>query len=297
MKKIALSILVICLSWPLAQAQDIFRPISANSGSSGSSSEAATTPSLVETAVKDAFFIIRQSYRLKDSAKKPKFYGWNGNDYFGLSYSLGIKTTTGYYTDDKALNPWKYDANYESYSANKTYQPVLSETKYRPFGTDTYTDLPFLVDSCKLLLRNFVHVRNSKIFSRQGFLAETVSGEQNGWLVWVVVDKSLELAGATSSFLVVNPSRITFENTQDTYPVTAPSVGYNKVVAGGAYLVPQASSGQITYKLTGLLSGAPGEQWSLVKIAGALSEVKAGANKDGLTPIDNSKKSTKKKKK
>ncbi|MDR1555698.1 MAG: hypothetical protein LBS88_01535 [Tannerellaceae bacterium] len=288
MKKIVLCIIVFFISLHFLEAQSIYPSIKTTSN---------VNPGLIEEAVKDVFFIIRQGYQLKDvSVKPPKYYGRDNNPFFGFTYSLGIKTTTGFYTDEKVLRPWDYDSNYDSYRTNKSYEPVLSGARYRSFYSDNLQEMTFVTDSCATLSKPFVHVKNTKIFNGKGFSTEVRNGIQNGWLVWVVLDKPLETIGSVGSFLVLNPHELQLESSQKTYEMPVPSVERNKIIAGGIYIVPVASAGQISYQLVGLISESD-NKWYLQKITGVLSEITTAKekketsapteNKDGLTPVEN----------
>jgi hypothetical protein len=281
MKKIILSLLVYFLNTGFSQAQSFNFQLSSNQ-------------QLIETAVKDGFFIIRQSYQLKNvSVNPPAYYGWNGQPHFGTVYSLGIKTANGFYTDDKAWRPWAYDSNYEQYRADASYVPVISETNVRPPDSAAYTSLSFSSESCKPGPDSlFVAVRNNG-FGGTGFATDNENGKKNGWIVWAVADKPLASSDTIPVTFLIYRTELTFEAGKNAYEVNPPNIT-NKEIAGGVYVVPDVTDvGQITFRLAGLLSRA-GNQWKVVRPEGQSATGTAGtaapapAGKGGLTPAGKS---------
>ncbi|MDR1115828.1 MAG: hypothetical protein LBL33_06755 [Tannerella sp.] len=274
MKLVKLFILSVCMSTQALFAQFSDFPFSFGS------------QALVEAAVEDGLFIIRQKYQLKEvKSGTPAYYGWNNQPHFGTTYTLGIKVTNGFYTDDKALHPWNYDTNYAPYRANADYEPVISETGYRPLGSTKYEVMPFSTEQCHAVDSPFVFVQN-ETFRQKGFPANNGNGKKNGWLVWAVSDRPVSASDTVSVSLTIYRAELVFEEGKNVYEIKEPAID-NKEIVGGIYVTPEATDvGQLTFGLSGILSKVD-NKWKVVRTgykSGAASASAAGG--DGLTPVD-----------
>jgi hypothetical protein len=246
---------------------------------------------LIEEAVKEGIFIVRRSYQLKDSlADPPQYYGWNHAPNFGETCSMGVKTTNGYYLDDKAVYPWKYDPKFEEYSRSKQYVPVISQSEYRPYHPLTDSAfIPFPYPNGVSTGESFHFVADS-LFGNKGFPLDDSDGLKQGWLVWLVSADSLENASAESLSLLIYRNELTFEAGKSTYKIEAPST--HKKVLGGLYIVPQIEGiGKITFYLSGLGYAKDG-QWQIVRLGDPVAPESGSARSEEatITPPGTSKK-------
>ena len=235
---------------------------------------------LIEDAVKDGLFIVRQAYKLQDrTADEPAYYGWNNKPFFGETFSIGVKIPEGYYINDKAINPWDYDSNFERFiSNNPQYDPVFSETKYRELADTACIELPFEMQSYKEIKEKCLYEINDALFDGKGFEVKSTDEKNEGWLVWVVTDKPITELNDSTVALITYRKELTFQPEVNSYEIESPS--FEKNIIGGIYIVPKVTEiGKITFLLTGFLH-LENEKWSVVKFLESQS-----ADENQLTPL------------
>jgi hypothetical protein len=241
---------------------------------------------LIEEAVQDGIFIVRQQYQLMDTtAETPEYWGLNGALHFGASYSLGVKTTKGYYLDRKAVYPWLYDDNFDEYRDSDKFAPVISQTGVRHLDSLAYRAIAFNDKSTTAVADSqFYYVDDSATFGR-GFIEDNTAGEKKGWLVWAVSEKTMQTVPDTVNVsMLIYRTELNFVNEQTEYEIKKPST--NKTILGGIYVLPETTDiGVITVKLCGTLL-LKDDKWEVVKIRkndpAAVVPVTGGR----LTPVD-----------
>lgn len=241
---------------------------------------------LIEDAVKNGIFLLRQDYQLKDTATG-KYYGRGGNNMFGSVYAWGIKVKGGYYLSDRGVRPWRYDANFDEY--RRTHVPVLYKT-YRKEITDT-TIITLQWDGeqmTELVPGKFGYVTDS-LFQEEGFEADLTFGKKAGWLVWIIAEKAIEEAmpGTPVSYTIYR-KELTIKKDVEEYPTNAPST--ERKIWGGIYIVPeQTAVGQITFRLVGIMAQLDG-QWTVFtpfrKIAALEESAPVYKGGNTLTPVE-----------
>ncbi|MCL1932716.1 MAG: hypothetical protein FWF53_02735 [Candidatus Azobacteroides sp.] len=241
---------------------------------------------LIEEAVKGGIFIIRQSYQLKDT-NTDELYGFHNAEHFGYTVSVGIKAQNGYYLDNMAVEPWKYDNKFIEYNDQKQYLPVISESKYRSLTDDSaFSDLPYDKDKLKVLSGGQFYFAQDSFFDNQGFDADNSDGNKDGWLIWVVSSDSIKAAGNESLSLLVYRNELTFEPGKNTYKIKEPPTD-NRVL-GGLYVVPEVTGiGKISFCIGGLLNKKEG-YWQVVRLTESIFKREIIGDKpvkEGLTPI------------
>ncbi|MDR1023133.1 MAG: hypothetical protein LBL94_07690 [Prevotellaceae bacterium] len=236
---------------------------------------------LIEDAVKDGIFILKQSYQIKDVATTPPtYYRWGDNPHMGTVYTVGIKAADGFYTCSKALSPWNYDKRYEQYRKVATYLPVISETSYRPLDSAKYAAMTFSADSSIFAVDSSIIHLKTGLFERKGFREDYSPGAKAGWLVWIASDKNIAEADAVHISLTIYKTELRYEAGKNRYEVKKPAVA-GKVIIGGLYLVPEVTGiGEIVFKLAGFAHKLAG-RWNVVVPAAS----QAAARQVGLTPI------------
>ena len=242
---------------------------------------------LIEEAVKDGLFVVRQRYQLQDTtAQTPALFGWQNRNWFGESYSLGIKVKTGYYLSDKAIRPWIYDPKYEQYTANNKLTPVLSAREYRTVEDTVYKALPNNDISVKEISSSYIfQVQDSVSFEQKGFPVDTCDGTKKGWLVWLVTDKPLEEQTDQLPTYLIYRLEMNFEQGKDRYEIREPSS--EKHILGGFYFVPAFNEiGQITFCLAGILNHE-NSKWYVVCLSDSIDTkvIQPNDSEVGLTPI------------
>ncbi len=237
----------------------------------------------VEDAVTGGIMIVRQRYRLQDD--KSKYWGFNNNPWFGENYTIGVKIQGGYMVSDKAVHPWNYDPNYDNYRSGG-YRPEILETACRPATDSLFSELPFAGSGYREISDKKFHAIDSGFFNGVGFETDNTGGRKEGWLVWVIADKTIAEAPATALSFICYRSELTFTDGTSLYDVKGPST--QKKIIGGIYVLPVVTGvGRVTFRLAGMLH-AEKEKWSVVRAVAGNSTGGFGPPKE-LTPAINPK--------
>ncbi|MDR1683790.1 MAG: hypothetical protein LBS25_10470 [Candidatus Symbiothrix sp.] len=226
----------------------------------------STSNQLIEDAVKNSFVVIHQRYQLQDSAGA--FYGADGKDYFGESYSLAVKTQEGYLIDNSALYPWKTDSRFEPYNGSEEYKPVLSESKYRQWNDSVYTDqfAAFKTNEAEIILENASYFMPGSQFGNEGLSVKELADKNEGWLVCVVAGQALLSDSVAKLSLVVYRWEMKTEADKSVYEIN-PKVPSGKTVVGGIYVLPEVTGiGVLSFRLLATLHSASGEKWQLLPV-------------------------------
>jgi len=281
--------LVFC--WSSMKAQVTGFP-SMNKGTTTSSTAKKTVSnaSSIENNVRNNLIIIQQNYQLEDITmekkqllgvvKKKSLFGRGGNKQFGTIYTIGVKTENGYYTDGRAVLPWLYDTNFNEYRNRNQYEPVISETNYRSWSEQEYRKLSFNSDPNVLSKDSIVLIK--KILSKPVLFIDPKTGNQKGWIVWVVKDSK---ATEPDAFAL---STQTVELTFDANGMAEYNSSVPQQVFRGLFVTEQENkSGQIVTVLSGFALKEDGK-WLIKKPTMITSATKAkmvsSANPNELTP-------------
>lgn len=188
-------------------------------------------------------YIIHQKYivRTEDGDEKTQ----NGNDFYGQSFALAVKTESGYYVSDRTATPWFYD---DEYSQSSSLEPEVSSATITPVHNIQYTDF----EDC-----SYSQIDETPLFEvsspdEDGFtlLSEADNNLGCGYIVWVVAsDSKSEVNELTTYDFVVN------EYEANLSECGVVSIKAPKNAIGGVFLIPQQSKvGQLTYKLAGVVT-------------------------------------------
>lgn len=252
----------------------------------GFSIQSTNNQQLIEEAVRDGLFLLRQDYQLKDTVSG-KYYG-RGGDVFGSVYALGVKLRGGYCLADRGVHPWEYDANFNEYRS--VYVPVMYKIYRREMAGATMTECPAWEGKQvrELVSGKFSFIEDS-LFRNEGFETDLTAGKKAGWFVWVVSGKTLEEAtpGTEVSYTIYRKELDIRENVGE-YAIDAPST--NQKVWGGIYVVPvRTAVGQITFRLIGVMDKQE-NQWIMFtpfgKLPVAVTKTTPGGKKEVLTPVE-----------
>lgn len=242
---------------------------------------------LIEDAVKSGIFIVHRSYRLQDTTvATPTFFGWQNRNYFGETYSLGIKVKEGYYFTDKAVRPWKYDSKFEEHADSKKFAPVLSASEYRMLGDTSYNVLPNgNILTMEISTDRVYLTQDTALFHQKGFSVDERDGIKKGWLAWLVTDQLMEEENLQTPSFVIYRSELTFEQGKEKYEIRDPAT--NKHILGGFYILPEITDiGQISFRLAGLAHHEDGK-WHVVRVKHSTNTdtQQSQPTESGLTPI------------
>ena len=242
---------------------------------------------LIVDAVEDGVFIVRRCYQLQDAtAATPTYFGWQNHDWFGETYSLGIKVKEGYYLSDLAIRPWIYDKKFEQYAESKKFAPILSVSEYRMLEDTSYQTLPYRGVLMKDISTHRVYLaQDIASFHQRGFSVDDSAGMKKGWLVWLVFDKPLEEQNNQKPTFLIYRSELIFDQEKEYYEIRDPVT--NKHILSGFYVVPEITDiGQINFILTGILH-RENDKWQIVRFQNSANSntIQSHSVEDGLTPI------------
>jgi subtilisin family serine protease len=170
-------------------------------------------PSKIHATVKDAVFVIRQDYYIRDTTDPArKALGLNKKPYFGRFYYLALNIEGCLVTDAAVRTPWLHDPNFTMVRDSANYVPELGASSYRRlsdtvfqnkgFGSvDTFSYFIDLHDSTLAVISVPVH---------QGLRLDTLADERADTAMWFW---TLKVKGQTA-------------DRQNVYFDTIPSVGY-----------------------------------------------------------------------
>jgi hypothetical protein len=240
---------------------------------------------LIEDAVKDGLFVIRQNYQIKDtSVTPPAYYRWGNDPHLGTVYTLGIKVNSGFYGDNKIMFPWNYNTRYEQYRNIANYVPVISETSWRSLDSTRYKTTPFSSDSCSLQSDSLAVYVKSALFAGRGFHENYSAGNKDGWLVWAVSDKPASVADTLPFSLLIYRTKLVYEAGKKRHEIKNPVT--DKKILGGLYLVPEVSDiGQIIFKLSGILIKIDNKWNVVIPDRNTAASMLQPAQPGGLTPV------------
>ena len=238
MKRIIFILVILCLYINIGNAQLYMQ---------------STNQQFVIDATESALFIIQQEYFLKDSVTGDIF-GRNEQNWFGAVTSLGIKVNGGYILTDKALRPWEYDKDYDNFRGS--YIPTNSKSLYKGLK-DT---LPVKLSLTELKyeeLSPVLYQVSDSLFHGEGLMPDKCVDEKNGWILWVVADKSTD--SLTVSYITYK-KQIVMEFGKNEYDIEKPNTTNQEVLGGMFVIAKQTAIGQITFALAGVMI-EQGDKW------------------------------------
>lgn len=88
---------------------------------------------LLSKALESSLVIIKQQYRLE---KDGTWWGNDGLDYFGQTFSLGIKVSGGMLFTSTVMYPWEYDSNFAN--IDKDYTPYVYNSYMTAISSNSF---------------------------------------------------------------------------------------------------------------------------------------------------------------
>lgn len=240
---------------------------------------------MIEKSIVNGLYIIAQDYQLCDSITGDK-YGRNNNKQFNTIYSLGIGVNGRLITNDRVINPSKYDNQYEKYKSR--YIPTNSDLVIRHWNDST------------------IKIQGVKDDLPKGMCfsdCESTNYSETGWLV---VASSSNSANKKAEFTAYVKNIRCDEDTL----IDVSEWGVDNVL-GGFYMIPSYEKpGEIKFQIVSFLKEKKDNKWIMSPLKNYSVEEKSrdcdtnisdnSASDDVLTPISSGKdkkKSTKTKKK
>lgn len=203
----------------------------------------------IEEAIRENVMLMRQEYQLEDSVTMQR-YTWNAEAQFGYAEAFTVRTQQGYITHRDLVEPWQQDSHYTPYRGTQL-RPIYSRTAIRTVKDSLWREVGTIAPLKREMLDKspWDHVTDT-LFHAQGLKVEPLSGEQQGWLVWLTTANRADSATAKLS-LVTYRQTLHLEEGAGRCELSAPST--NEQVLGGLYLVPRYDGcGTITFLLQGI---------------------------------------------
>lgn len=203
----------------------------------------------IEEAIRESVMLMRQEYQLEDTVTMQR-YTWNAEAQFGYAEAFAVRTQKGYITHRDLVEPWQQDSHYTPYRGTQL-RPIYSRTAIRTVKDSLWREAGTIAPLKREMLDKspWDHVTDT-LFQAQGLKVEPLSGEQQGWLVWLTTSNRADSATAKLS-LVTYRQTLTLEEGAGRCELPAPST--NEQVLGGLYLVPRYDGcGTITFLLQGI---------------------------------------------
>lgn len=260
---------------------------------------------LLESSVRNGFFVSRQSFQIRDK-ETGELFGLNGKEEFGVQYSIGIKIPDGILLMDEAVRPWKYNAKFKKYS--EKYEPVLYQSDYSELTKSLeYGTLDFHPDTQKMLVDSLLYMYGAESFGGKGFLLDTQTGEKEGWVVWVASKSSTDLETSADVDYIIYQKKITVKSQGQSFDIEKPYAG--REVLGGVYVIPEYTGiGIVELRLCGVIVPRSENSWVICCPFAGNEDIPATSGSSvnekeednqalELTPIGSDKKDNTKKKK
>ena len=210
--------------------------------------KATSSDSIYREIIMNNLFVLRQDYSLYDK-RDDEYYGLDDNDFFGTTYSIGLKCKGFNILTDVAIRPWEYDGNYENFKSKKLV-PEITSSKYRFVNDSTshrFTQSDTVITTNRKIKEDSYYSSAPFIKSQEGFILNTQDTCKTGILVWIIIEKGR----IESADMKVNFDFSSFETEMfGSVSVTPPA---NKKVIGGLFITKSQET-DIPFHLAGLLS-------------------------------------------
>jgi len=229
----------------------------------GNTAVSGTSDSVLINAVQPGLYVVRQQYQIK-SVADGKLYGKDGNNWFGETYSLGVKVAGGLVVGRAVMMPWEGDADLAKVNNHGKYVPCLYQTTYlRALDGGDYRDVNLDFDTPEYINAYgrdsllFRHIESQADF---GFLTDERFGSADGYLLWAYRDSTAAHAGMQVKLRV---ARKRLGQVADSLYVPCSPADSAKVF-GGVFVVPVTDRvGQVTFRLAGIALQTAEGRWVL----------------------------------
>lgn len=215
--------------------------------------------------------VIRQDYSLYNK-KRDVYYGYNDCEFFGTTYSLGIKCYKFTLLFDEAVHPWNYDSKYLDFKDRKL-TPKITKTQFVLLDDSTsynFSEMDSVLVENNLIKENSLYIADPLTSLQDGIYLNTADTCKNGLLVWVVKESGEYERGNVLFDLRFVPFQAEMAGT---IPVTPPSDC--KDILGCLYITESVNK-DIPYYLSGIAT----LQNKLWQLCFPFKDFKLGLSKD-----------------
>jgi len=246
MKLKSFILIIILLSGMMLQAQQDFRLLSGNQ-------------EIVQNCIDSVVYLIRQDYVLQSSKNPALVYGRGENKYFGRIYNIAVLADGKLWCDNRVLTPWEGDPNYQEYLAIDTLKPLLSDATARPVYGNKF--IPVKPDTLMKIVPYDSLMKKSGIFTygidatTKGLQILHLSKADAGWLVIGNAENDLALNDSTRIKLAIYKDKPDYADKE--LPGKIKNPNNQTRVAGGFYILPLYSAGNVEWQLSGIILKKP----------------------------------------
>lgn len=207
---------------------------------------------IIEEALKDGFFLIRQDYQLEDKKDPGSRFNWGDEPSFGYGISFIVRLNNGFVTTSNIVEPWKNDERFSEYE--NTHNPVFLKTSTMKVGQKEWKTEGALFQPKmeKDLSNDLLYVKDT--IWNGGFTRATGYGKKDVYVVWLMAEggclnptKPLEYYFETT--------KIETEEAQNSVEVSVPYNPRVKKYVGGIVVEPVCREvGKIELALVGVIN-------------------------------------------
>lgn len=202
-------------------------------------------------------FIIRQDYSLYNKKNK-LYYGYNDQDQFGTTYSLGVKCNTFSLLLDEAVHPWNYDSKYDSFK-DKKLEPKITKTEILLLDDSLsyrFTELDSIFEGKKTIKDNCLYSERPLTSTQDGISINTSDTCKAGVLIWITEKSgSFENGDIKVEFKYVVQNVEMFGNV-----IVSPPADCKKIL--GCLFMTESGNKENPYLLSGI-AALQHQQWTL----------------------------------
>lgn len=254
---------------------------------------------ILNECVSSELMLIRQQYRLE---RNGDFYGKNNMPYYGETYTLGVKVSGGLLMQNRVVNPWIGDADYQRVNESGKYKPVWYWTYKKGLNDSIYaaTELELGTQYVRPMDKDSLAYTHIDSYSDFGLTIDETTGMKKGYMVWAYSSTNVQDSAMTVS---LRQSSFRIEASADSALIAMSPKDADKVV-GGLFVVPKYErGGRIQLMLAGFASKDTKGKWNLVLTAKETLKCKskdsqkaepAPSGSDEPTPIKKKDKKSKK---
>lgn len=222
-----------------------------------------TNVSFILQSISPELTIIRQQYRLE---RNGDFYGKNEMPYYGETYTLGVKVSGGLLMQNRVVNPWIGDADYQRVNESGKYKPVWFWTYKKGLNDSIYTatELELGTQYVRPMGKDSLAYTHIDSYSDFGLTIDETAGKKDGYMVWAYSSSNVQDSAMTVS---LRQSSFEIEASADSALIAMSPNDADKVV-GGLFVVPKYErGGRIQLLLTGFASKDVKGKWNLILTA------------------------------
>lgn len=216
----------------------------------------------VMEAVKPALSIIRQQYRLE---RKGDYYGRGGRDYYGETYSLGVKISNFTLLQRCVVYPWERDDDYKRINAGGKYQPDRFRSLQKAVTDSVWNNVDFdFKDYTSARTADSLIFESQDLMTDFGMPTDETIGMKSGYMIWAY---STDATQDSAMKVKLSLQPLTLEVKSDITPISVKPEGISNVLGGVFVVCHVERTGYIKVSLTGVAALNSKNRWIMEPLA------------------------------